>query len=78
LRYVFADKEIQEKYIQESNLDWIIVRPGYLTNGKQTGNYRYGLNRSIKGKVSRSDVAEFMLKQLTSDEWLKQTPAICY
>jgi hypothetical protein len=26
--------------------------------------------------INRADVADFMLKQLTSDEWLRKTPAI--
>src|SRR3954468_13908057 len=33
LRHAFADKEVQEKVIQGSTLDWVIVRPGALTNG---------------------------------------------
>jgi putative NADH-flavin reductase len=76
LRNVFADKEIQERDIKRSNLEWIIVRPGGLTNGAKTGNYRYGLNRSIKGRIARADVADFMLRQLKNDEFLRQTPAI--
>ncbi|MEP7037968.1 MAG: SDR family oxidoreductase [Acidobacteriota bacterium] len=78
LKNAFADKQIQEKYIKASNLDWIIVRPGGLTNGEKTGEYRHGLDKDISGRISRADVAEFMLKQLQSDEYLHKTPAICY
>lgn len=77
LKNAFAEKELQERLIKKSELDWIIVRPGRLTNGNRTGNYRYGLNKSITGSVSRADVADFMLRQLNSDEYLHQTPAIC-
>lgn len=75
---VFPEKEIQEELIRNSGLDWIIVRPGRLTNGKRTSRYRHGLDKNIRGKVSRADTAEFMLKQLESDQYLRQTPAICY
>lgn len=81
LRHAFADHELQERYIKESKLDWIIVRPGNMTNGAQTGRYRHGFagdDRSIKLKVSRADVAEFMLKQLAADRYLHQTPGISY
>lgn len=78
LRHVFADKEVQEKIIKESDLNWIIVRPGSLTNGLRTGVYRHGLDKNISGRISRADVADFMLKQLTDDQYLHQTPAICY
>jgi putative NADH-flavin reductase len=70
LRNVFRDKEVQEQYIKQSGLDWVIVRPGALTAGPRTGVYRSGFSptdQTIRGKISRADVADFMLKQLTDD-----------
>lgn len=81
LHHAFADHELQERYIKASNLDWVIVRPGNMINGARTGHYRHGFagdDRSIKLKVSRADVADFMLKQLTADHYLRQTPGISY
>lgn len=81
LRNIFADKEIQERIIMESSLDWIIVRPGRLTNGPRTGTYRQGdeINAAaVGGSISRADTAEFMLRQLTNDTYLRQTPAVSY
>lgn len=80
LRHFFPDKERQELHIRQSNLDWVIVRPGRLTNGRQTGNYRHGFgpHEKIKGVVSRADTAEFMLKQLTDDTYLRKTPGLSY
>ena len=42
LRNIFADKEVQEQIIASSKLDWVIVRPAALTNGKQRNVYRAG------------------------------------
>ena len=81
LRNIFADKEVQEKIIQESSLDWVIVRPAVLTNGPYTGEYHSGFaptDKSIRAKISRADVAEFMLGQVTSDEYLRKTPGLSY
>ncbi len=81
LRHAFADHEVQETYIKQSQLDWVIVRPGNLTNGARTGVYRHGFaptDKAIKLKVSRADVADFMLKQLTDDTYLHQTPGLSY
>ena len=81
LRNIFADKEVQEKVIGESSLDWVIVRPGALTNGPHTGVYRSGFDasdKSIQAKISRSDVADFMLKQLTTDAYLRKMPGLSY
>jgi len=81
LRHVFADHELQEDYIKQSHLDWTIVRPGNLTNGHRTGVYRHGFaanEKATKLKISRADVADFMLKQLTDDTYLHQTPGVSY
>ena len=79
LRNIFADKEVQEKLIKESKLNWIIVRPTRLTNGPKRGTYSHGLDIGSKLmtlSVSRADVAEFMLRQLTEDLYLRKTPGL--
>ena len=80
-RNLFQDKEIQERYIMQSKLDWVIVRPAVLTDGPRTGVYRSefsATDTSVKGKISRADVAEFMLKQLTDDTYMHKTPSLSY
>lgn len=77
LKKIMAAKEQQEALIRDSSLDWTIVRPGGLTDGPATGAYKSGTDRSIKAaRVSRADVAEFVLQQLASERYLHKTPAI--
>jgi putative NADH-flavin reductase len=79
--FYYRDKEKQEQYIRESALDWVIVRPGQLTNGQKRGAYRHGLNvgnRLLTVSISRSDVADFMLKQVSDDTYLRSTPGVAY
>jgi putative NADH-flavin reductase len=81
LRHVYADKEVQERAIKESTLDWVIVRPALLTNGPRTGVYQAGLTytrNAIVPRISRADVADFMLKQLSDDTYLRKAPALWY
>jgi hypothetical protein len=81
LRNVFADKEVQEQVVRESKLDWVIVRPAVLTNGSRTRVYRSGFDaadKSIQTKISRADVADFMLGQLINDVYLSKTPGVSY
>ena len=81
LRHVFADKEAQEKIIEASPLQWVIVRPGGLTNGPRTGKYRAGFEPTdctITCSISRADVADFMLKQVTDDTYLGKKPGVSY
>jgi putative NADH-flavin reductase len=81
LRHAFADHERQEAVVQASALDWTIVRPPHLKDGPWTGTYRYGFpptDTGIQGKISRADVADFMLKQLADNTYLHQTPGVSY
>ncbi len=77
LKRIFQAKEEQERLVMASDSDWTIVRPSGLTDGSRTGSYRHGLDRSVTGsRVSRADVAHFVLEQLGEDTYLKQAPWI--
>lgn len=80
VRSMFADKVIQEREVQQSDLDWIIVRPATLTDGPKTGNYKAGVPLSIglNAKISRADVADFLLKQVVDDTYLHRVPRLRY
>lgn len=81
LRPAYADHIRQESYVRQSRLDWTIVRPGAFTDGARTGQYRHGFpgtDRTTKLKISRTDVADFMLKQLADDTYLHKAPGISY
>ena len=81
LRNVAADHELNENMIKQSKLDWVIVRPPILTRGERTGSYRSGDHvepRSLFPRISRADVAQFMLKQLSDDTFLHGTPIVMY
>jgi putative NADH-flavin reductase len=77
----YDDKSIQERLIEQSDLDWLIVRPGVLTNGPACGKYQvlYEQNAWRNGIVSRADVADFIVTQLRSDQLGRRKPVIiCY
>lgn len=77
LKKPMEDKERQEALVKASGLDWTIVRPGGLTNGPATGQYKSGVDPKISaGQVARADVAAFVLQQLTDESYLHKAPAI--
>lgn len=80
LRRIYADKDRQEQIIQTKLKKWIIVRPGFLNNGPRTGNYRAitNLEGIHGGKISRADVADFILSQAKSPQYIGQTPMLIY
>lgn len=79
LFFYFLDKSKQEKIIMNSNLNWTIVRPGQLTNGKKRTNYKHGLTVGhyiLTKMISRASVAHFMLNQLYDKKYIRKTPGI--
>lgn len=81
LRHEVADHEAKEATIVESLVDWTIVRPPMLTNGRLTGSYRVGEEiraRSPLPTMSRADVADFMLRQLTDTAFLRKAVRILH
>lgn len=81
LPFYMWDKLRQEKLIEESDLDWVIVRPAALINGAARGQYRHGPNVGsyiLPVRISRADVAAFMLRQLTDDTYLGSAVGLCY
>ena len=71
----YDDKSLQEQLIKESELDWTIARPGVLTNGPRTGRYRI-LSKASQwrnGIISRADVAEFLVRQIGDQTYIRKT-----
>ena len=80
LPFYFWDKARQEQLIAESRVEWVIVRPGGLTNGEGRRTYRSGEVGSFLGtvKISRADVAHFMLQQLVNESNLGRAVGVCW
>jgi hypothetical protein len=66
-------------YALGSDLDFVNVRPGRLSNSPPRGGVRASLDgRGLGHAITREDVATFMVDQLTSDEWLRKSPIVGY
>ncbi len=79
LSRVFADHQVQEAHIQASDLDWTIVKPPHLTDGPRSNqplDATLDPAADIVMKVSRADVAAFMLDQVDDRRYLRQAPII--
>ena len=78
---VYDDKDVQERIVRGSKLDWVIVRPVILTDGPRTNAYRALVDprrwtRMRWGFISRVDVADFLVKQVDDDSFLHKTPVL--
>ena len=76
LRVPLSDHNINEQRITSSSLNWTIIRPGGLNDGGLTTNLKHGCEATrIEGnaRISRANVAAFILKQLDDDKYLKKS-----
>ncbi|NNH75532.1 SDR family oxidoreductase [Nocardia uniformis] len=79
LRKAMADHNVQEGYVRASDLEWTIVRPSAFTDGPRTGAYKRDFGVGAKGlelKISRADIAAFLVEQLDDPTYVRRTPAI--
>ncbi len=76
---VVRDSAANVKVIQESDLDWTVVRYPRLMDGEHMGKYQIGYVSKASGmQLSRADGADFILKELTESKWLKKLPVVSY
>jgi uncharacterized protein YbjT (DUF2867 family) len=75
---VYDDKNVQEHLIRSSDLDWTIARPGILTDRAATNRYQVMLDPAEwrPGAIARADVADFLVRQVTSDDYLRKAPVL--
>jgi putative NADH-flavin reductase len=72
LKWPVASQRAQWKTLSASGLDWTMVMPPMLTNGPAKGKYRVdgeALPRN-GSRISRADVADFMMKQIGNPLWV--------
>jgi len=71
---IFADKEAGEAIVRASSLAWTITYPTLLTDGPRTGRYRAGETLELRGmpKISRADVADFLLRELAARAYVRK------
>ena len=79
LKKSFQDHQLQEQYLFSCNLNYIIIRPSAFTEGAITNNYKFGFDGNYKNlslKISRADVADFMIQQVISNQYFKKAVSI--
>ena len=76
---IVADASAMERVFEESQLDWTMVRPPELTDKPYTGKYRVREGRLPRFgfKISRADVADFMLKAVEDHVSSRKVVGVC-
>jgi uncharacterized protein YbjT (DUF2867 family) len=66
MKEYWSAKRAGNKKILSSSLDWTIIEPGELTEGKPAGKIAIGENGIDVGKISRADVAAAVVAALAT------------
>ncbi|HXC96896.1 MAG TPA: SDR family oxidoreductase [Edaphobacter sp.] len=74
LKWPVAEQIAQYTLLSKSNLDWTMLMPPMLTNSAPHGTYRIDADAlPPKGvRISRADVADFMMQQISNSKWIKK------
>lgn len=76
---ILNDAIAHHKVLEKSGTRWIIVRGPRLTNDKKIGKYRVGwVGVNASTKISRADLADFILTQVEDERFVHQMPFVSY
>jgi putative NADH-flavin reductase len=75
---LYADMARMEHIVRDSDLDWTFVRPTYLQDREPTGTYRATDNSTPRGgrRITRTDLARFIVEELDAHRWSRQAPSL--
>jgi len=76
---VLQDAIEHAQVLRASGLDWTVVRGPRLTMQPATGHYRVGwVGVNASTSIGRADLADFILKQVHSQEFVESMPFVSY
>jgi putative NADH-flavin reductase len=80
LSRIWDELRDMEAQVRGSGLDWTLVHVARLTNGPALGRYRVeeGDTLTEARRISRADVADFILKELERGAWVERDVALAY
>ena len=74
-----VDSSANVRLIQASDLDWTIARFPRVMDGAHTGKYRVAyLGKDSGRQITRADGADFVLRELSANKWLRKAPVVSY
>ncbi len=80
LNHMYEDAAVADALIEKSGCDWVIVRPMSFTNHPKTGNVTVITDVSrparLRLRITRADVAAFLVEQVVKDDYVGQAPII--
>ncbi len=79
-KHSYADMLVMEKMLEETDLNWTVIRPPWLRDTKHTRKYRTSINEHLQNpsKISRADLADYIVTHLTDEKTFQARVEISY
>jgi len=79
-RHSYEDMLVMEQALRASDLNWTIIRAPWLRDTRPTGKYRTMKNGHLSdpSKISRADLADYIVKHLIDQNTFKARVEISY
>jgi putative NADH-flavin reductase len=73
---ILIAKHLEWEVLKSSDLDWTLIRPPRIANETASGNIFVDEKNLKSLKVSVEDLTDFILQQISSNEWIRKAPLI--
>ena len=74
---VYEDMRKTVQLVRDSDVDWTVVRVPMLTDDPATGQIKVGMvGKGMGPRISRADLADFLLRQAQDTAHIRKAPAI--
>lgn len=71
-----ADRQKEYDILLSSNIDWTLVRLPLIEQTDEVSNIQISLKDCVGDKISATNLANFLINQLTDNQYVKQSPFI--
>jgi putative NADH-flavin reductase len=77
--HILEDAIEHAKVLRDSDFDWTIVRGPILTEDEKTEDYRIGwVGVNAGTKISRADLAHFIIQEIENKDYIREMPFVSY
>lgn len=71
-----TDKQTEYEILKTSNLDWTLVRLPMIEQTEERNEVVVSLEDCLGDKISANDLADFLINQLSDNQYIKQSPFV--
>lgn len=75
-KQILVAKHLEWEVLKSSDLDWTLVRPPRIANEVASGTISADEKRLKSLKIKVGDLTDFILQQITSQEWIRKAPLV--